>query len=114
MLLHDTTDVLMELAKIFNYCKCGLAANSTFAVFTVSWAVLRLFCFPYFIVRSTMFEVQEVLGFRPPFFWLFNVLFVALYCMHLYWFGLILRIVRISLRTGGAKDIREDDDDDDS
>jgi hypothetical protein len=62
------------------------------------------------IVRSAIFEQVEVLGFQPPYYHMFNGLLCLLVCLHLYWFGLILRIVRIHLLTGDARDVREDED----
>lgn len=111
MLLHDINDVLMETAKSLNYARFDLAATTIFASFVASWAGLRIYAFPAYIIRSTLLEVTHELGYRPPHYLLMNALLLALYAIHLYWFCLILRIAWIKLTTGQAKDIREDDDD---
>lgn len=110
MLLHDTNDVLMELAKSLNYCNLEKAATGVFAVFVVAWGVLRLFCFPYFIISSTLTEVINVLGYKPPYYYLLNILLSLLFVIHIYWYTLILRIAYIKVTTGKGHDIREDDD----
>jgi len=111
MLLHDVNDVLMEVAKSLNYCQLEAAATAVFAAFIACWAALRIFCFPFFILYSTIFEVQEVLGYKPPCYYVINGGFLILYCIHLYWFRLILHIAYIKITTGEGHDIREDEDD---
>jgi hypothetical protein len=61
------------------------------------------------IVRSTIFEQVEVLGFRPPYYFLFNGLLCWLLCLHVYWSWMIMRIVRLHLATGSPRDVREDE-----
>lgn len=112
MLLHDLNDVLMEIAKCFNYVKMETASTVLFAAFVASWAVLRIYIFPFHIIKSTLLEVTEILGYQPPQYKLLNALMVGLYCIHLYWFALILRIVWVKLTTGQTYDIREGDSDD--
>jgi len=110
MLLHDINDVLMETAKSLNYVKMEAAATSVFAAFVVSWAALRICAFPACIIRSTLVEVTQVLGYQPPHYKLMNGLLLGLYAIHLYWFALIMRIVWLKLSTGQTRDIREGED----
>ena len=110
MLLHDINDVIMELAKICSYTRRHLAANALFVLFIVTWVALRMVAFPAVIIRSTMWEVLEVLGFPPPCYRLINTLFCLLYCIHVYWFFLILRVAWRMRDTGKAEDVREQDE----
>ncbi|GAX83603.1 hypothetical protein CEUSTIGMA_g11028.t1 [Chlamydomonas eustigma] len=110
MLIHDINDVLMEVAKLCSYMKRETLAKVAFGLFVVCWMALRMVMFPTVIIRSTMFEVVEVLGYQPPMYWLINSLFVLLYCIHVYWFTLILRILWSVLVTGSGKDVREEED----
>ncbi|KAJ9530728.1 hypothetical protein QJQ45_014883 [Haematococcus lacustris] len=112
MLLHDINDVLMETAKSLNYLGLEAGATAVFALFVASWVVLRLLIFPACIIRSTFWEVWQLLGYRPPYHGMLNAMLVALFCIHIYWFGLILRIAYRKLTTGQGRDIREAADSD--
>ncbi len=54
MLLHDASDILMELAKMMQYLKAETAAFITFAAFMLSWVVLRLGLLPFVIIPSAL------------------------------------------------------------
>ena len=112
MLLHDVCDVLMELAKMFNYLKLEAVSTTFFLAFTGSWIGLRLYYFPFFIVNSTLFISPTILGFRFPFYWTLNVLLIGLCIMHVYWFSLILKILWMAVTKRAISDVREEDDDD--
>lgn len=107
MLLHDINDVLMETAKILNYANYETGSTLVFVAFMASWVALRLVLFPAYIINSTLFEVQDALGFKPPFHTLLNCLLVFMYMIHIYWFMLIMRVAYKKLTTGHLKDVRE-------
>lgn len=110
MLLHDTTDVIMEVAKNLNYADFELASTSVFVMFMVSWVALRLTAFPFVLIRSTMFDSTRVLGYTPPYHGVLNALLCVLCCFHVYWFGLILQVAINTVKQGKSKDIREQED----
>lgn len=112
MLLHDANDVLMEAAKLAKYSKKDNLSVCCFAAFTVAWLLLRLLFFPLLVIRSTLFELPKVIDLQLPVYYMFNALLCMLLALHCYWFSLILRIVWMTLTTGDAQDVREDDDDD--
>ncbi len=110
MLLHDTTDVIMEVAKNLNYAGFDLASTSVFVLFMLSWAALRLTAFPFVLIRSTLFDSTRVLGYTPPYHGVLNALLCVLCCFHVYWFGLIVRVAVNTVKQGKSKDIRELED----
>ncbi|GLC41179.1 hypothetical protein PLESTM_001163900 [Pleodorina starrii] len=110
MMLHDINDVIMEVAKCLNYAEQHAAANATFGLFVVAWAVLRLTAFPAVLIRSTLLDSVRVLGYTPPHHGLLNALLCVLYCFHVYWFGLILQVAYMALLKGRGEDIREKED----
>jgi hypothetical protein len=110
MMLHDVNDVLMEIAKCFNYADITSAANAVFVLFMISWAALRLTVFPMVLIRSTLFDSVRVLSYRPPCYVLLNCLLCVLVVFHVYWFGLIVKVAIGTLRQGKAEDIREKDE----
>lgn len=110
MVLHDANDVLMEAAKLAKYSKKEDLAVGLFASFTVAWLLLRLVCFPLLVIRSTLFELPKAIDLQTSMYYMFNGLLCMLLVLHWYWFSLILRVVWLTLTTGDAQDVREDDD----
>eukprot|EP00884_Botryococcus_braunii_P017445 jgi/Botrbrau1/4384/Bobra.105_2s0030.1 len=108
MVLHDPSDVFLEVAKLLNYIGAETPSIICFAGLIVSWLVLRLILLPFWVIRSTGWGVIRELGQIPPWGYLFNVLLSSLVVMHLYWFTLILKVAIQQLRSGKAEDIRED------
>ena len=53
--LHDASDVFMESAKIFKYSEKEFGASVCFALFALSWLLLRLIYFPFWIIRGTRY-----------------------------------------------------------
>lgn len=109
LLLHDFNDILLELAKLFNYAKWEAPSMAAFGAMMLSWVCLRLYLLPCHIVWSCLIEHQAILGHRIPYYYPLNALLLALVAMHIYWFGLIIKVA-IGAIKGDAKDVREDDD----
>ena len=51
--LHDASDVLLEAAKVFKYSERELAASVFFGFFAISWLLLRLIFFPFWVIRAS-------------------------------------------------------------
>ncbi|KAL5992809.1 hypothetical protein ACLOJK_013728 [Asimina triloba] len=51
--LHDASDVFMEAAKVFKYCENELGASLFFGLFALSWLVLRLIFFPFWVIFAS-------------------------------------------------------------
>lgn len=51
--LHDASDVFLEAAKVFKYSGNELGASALFGVFAVTWLMLRLVYFPFWVIRSS-------------------------------------------------------------
>ncbi|OEL19229.1 ASC1-like protein 1 [Dichanthelium oligosanthes] len=58
--IHDASDVFLEVGKMSKYSHCDWLANVSFLFFVVSWVLLRLTYFPFWILRSTRSR-QEML-----------------------------------------------------
>ena len=119
LLLHDSSDVLLESAKCFNYiskakdskwaCKF---CDSIFAAFAVVFLITRLILYPRFIIYSVFFEAPNHFGTNWAGFWVFSVLLVILQVLHIFWFYLIAKMLWTLLSTGVEKDERSDDEED--
>ncbi|KAE8672314.1 ASC1-like protein [Hibiscus syriacus] len=55
--LHDGSDVFLETAKMSKYSGVKWHASAGFVLFTLSWTILRMLLFPFWIIRSTSYEI---------------------------------------------------------
>lgn len=110
MILHFPSDILLDLAKLFNYADWEQTTTVLFVVFMASWVLTRLIYFPFWIVWSTSFEVEQVLGFKPHLYTLFNGLLLLLVVLHIYWFAIICNVALEKVLHGKpVEDARETD-----
>ncbi|XP_044222939.1 ceramide synthase 2-like [Thunnus albacares] len=110
MLLHDSSDILLESAKMFNYgTGWRKTCDTLFVVFAVVFLVTRLVIFPSKIIHTTLVLSMEVF---EPFagYYFFNVLLMVLQALHIFWAGLILRMVYKFLKGKLEKDERSDEE----
>ncbi|XP_069555212.1 ceramide synthase 2-like [Brachyistius frenatus] len=92
MLVHDSSDFLLESAKMFHYAVWTRTCDTLFVIFAVVFLVTRLVVFPGRVVHSTLVVSLE---FFQPFFgyYFFNALLLVLQALHIFWAYLILRMV---------------------
>ncbi|KAM4556815.1 ceramide synthase 2-like isoform 1-T1 [Fundulus diaphanus] len=112
MLLHDSSDILLESAKMFNYgAGWRKTCDSLFVVFAVVFLVTRLVIFPSRIIHTTLLLSMEVF---EPFagYYFFNVLLMVLQALHIFWAGLIIRMVCKFFKGKLEKDERSDEESD--
>ncbi|TSP09091.1 Ceramide synthase 2 [Bagarius yarrelli] len=110
ILIHDSSDFLLESAKMFNYAGWKKTCDSLFVVFAVVFLVTRLVVFPSKIIYTTLILSMEVF---QPFagYYFFNFLLLVLQFLHIFWAWLILRMIYKFLFLGKLdKDERSDDD----
>ncbi|KAA0715186.1 Ceramide synthase 2 [Triplophysa tibetana] len=112
MLVHDTSDVLLESAKMFNYAGWKSTCNSIFVFFALVFMVTRLVIFPFWLIHCTW--VSPLDHFEPFFgYYFFNVMLVVLLLLHVFWASLILRMVKKFLFGNLKGDERSDEEEDD-
>ncbi|ROL51519.1 Ceramide synthase 2 [Anabarilius grahami] len=108
MLVHDSSDFLLESAKMFNYAGWKKTCDSLFVIFAAVFLVTRLVVFPSKIIYTTLVLSMEVF---EPFmgYYFFNALLLVLQALHIYWAYLILRMIYKFLFLGKLdKDERSD------
>lgn len=117
LLIHDISDVFLESAKCFNYVSKvkGMKWASTvcdvlFAIFALSFFVLRLMIYPYWIFYKSYVDATEKFGQNWWGFHIYYWLLLCLQALHIFWFYLISRMIYRLLTTGIEKDERSDDD----
>lgn len=114
LLLHDASDYLLEACKIFNYTHWRRVCDTLFIIFSLVFFYTRLVLFPTQILYTTYYESIANSG---PFFgyYFFNGLLVALQLLHVFWSGLILRMIYSFTKKGQMeKDVRSDVEESDS
>ena len=110
MILHDVADPMMELAKLFNYAKYKRCADVAFLFFMVTFIYLRVYIFPRHIIYAAWrFRVL----FNLPTFKGTLLCFMCLWCLHIFWAVLIVKVFKNAIWEGDDKgDVREVDSDD--
>ncbi|KAG5181296.1 TLC domain-containing protein [Tribonema minus] len=123
ILLHDISDVPLELAKVVNYTKANPkhakwaspAADGIFGIFALTFLVSRLVLFPYYVIYNTLFVAEDAVEYtadgpppRPPCYWIFNAMLLILQALHIFWAFLILRMVYKVIVLQYLEDIRSD------
>uniref|UniRef100_A0A1A8MHH5 Ceramide synthase 4a n=1 Tax=Nothobranchius pienaari TaxID=704102 RepID=A0A1A8MHH5_9TELE len=91
MLVHDSSDFILESAKMLHYAVWTKTCDSLFIVFAVVFLVTRLVVFPSRIIHTTMVVSMD---FFQPFFgyYFFNALLLVLQALHVFWAYLIVRM----------------------
>nr|XP_061795522.1 ceramide synthase 2-like [Nerophis lumbriciformis] len=110
MLLHDSADILLEAAKMFNYGSgWRKVCDVLFVVFAAVFFLSRLVIFPSKIIHTTLVLSMETF---QPFvgYYFFNILLMVLQGLHVFWAALILRMVPKFLTGKMEKDERSDED----
>ncbi|CAN4088306.1 unnamed protein product [Withania somnifera] len=113
--IHDGSDVLMEIAKMSKYSGFQTIADIFFSLFAVAFTLLRIVCFPFWVIRSTCYEILFIVDTEKDWttktilYFVVNAMLICLLCLHLYWFKIILRMLREQILSRGhvADDARE-------
>lgn len=122
LLLHDMTDVPLDMLKMSNYLKMegvpGLFTTEILFVTTIAlWFYYRIYQYPMKLLYTTIWDSREatmpiadahdftqLFPHPGPQSWLlFNMLLTTLYCLHIYWGILLVRIL-IGVVTKGTHD----------
>ena len=120
LLLHDSSDVITDLLKMVNYMgldqKSGLYLTELLFVINLgTWIWLRLWLFPTHVISSVWTGSSRFWN-PPSGFDMFKfvtmylnwALLSVLFIMHIYWFGLFVRIAVRLLKNERATEVAED------
>nr|XP_016515306.1 PREDICTED: ASC1-like protein [Nicotiana tabacum] len=117
--LHDASDIFLEIGKMSKYSGAEALASFSFILFVLSWIVLRLTYFPFWVLWSTSYEVLQTLDKEkhkvdgPIYYYIFNSLLFCLMVLHIYWWVLIYRMLVKQIQARGqlSEDVRSDSED---
>lgn len=118
MLIHDLSDIFLEVAKVFNYTSkvkefkwwAKNLCDLFFVTFAIVFFVTRLMIYPRYILYSVIVEGVEQFGCEFGGCYVFIGLLSALQCLHIFWFYTIFVMLYRVVTTGIEKDERSDDD----
>jgi len=91
LVVHDFSDIFLELAKMFHYAKLNTACDIIFGIFVVAWCITRLGLFPTWILFSATIEAPQMVEMFPAYY-IFNGLLSVLLVLHVIWTYFILKI----------------------
>ncbi|XP_027126238.1 ASC1-like protein 1 [Coffea eugenioides] len=113
--LHEASDVFLETAKMSKYSGYDRLANTLFPIFALSWLIFRLILFPFWVLRSTSYEILYILdGINNTegtvLYYFFNSLLFCLLALHWYWGKLALKMAVEQIKSKGqvSDDVRSD------
>ena len=93
-------------------------AEVTFGVFVLVWIAMRVVYLPLYLMQSCLVDTIGFLAipyeiYPEPHYVFLNGLLVVLYCIHLYWTYLILKILwSVLVLKQEVDDVREDEEED--
>ncbi|XVF08862.1 hypothetical protein REPUB_Repub07fG0040700 [Reevesia pubescens] len=118
--LHEGSDVFLEIAKMSKYSGFEWLASLFFVLFVLSWTILRMIIFPFWVIWSTSYEVLLTLDKEKHkvdgsiCYYLFNTLLFCLLIVHTYWWVLMIRVILRQIHAGGqVDDVRSDSEGED-
>jgi hypothetical protein len=99
-MIHDISDVPVDLSKLANFMKWKITTIICFVSMVITWAITRLGILPFVLYRSTLFETHMMTQGANPvdveFFIMWRPFFFAVYggiiLLHVYWFNLFIKI----------------------
>ena len=136
MLVHDVVDIPLEAALLFKEMGLSMICDIAFVTFAVFWAIFRLGIFPFYLVWTCFFDIPvhspmkeghpragtytsmwdfvdhyPDVGIQMPYTLEFTALLFVLVALHIYWWIMIVRMIKRYIYDGHVKgDIREDAD----
>ncbi|XP_002512021.2 ceramide synthase 1 LOH3 [Ricinus communis] len=119
--LHDVCDGFLEIAKMSRYSGYEWISSIFFVLFVLSWTIFRIIYYPFWILRSTSYEVVLTLDMKkhmvdgPLNYYLFNTLLFCILVFNIYWWILMVRMVVEQIKARGkvSDDVRSDSEGED-
>ena len=113
--LHDLSDVPIDLSKLANFVKWKVTTIVCFVTMVLLWVVTRLTIFPFVICKSVWNESYEYMvlkgtldpALHDAYYLLFYTLLGLLVLLHVTWFCILLKIGWTLVSTGERHDYTE-------
>lgn len=107
LFLHGLTDVPLYFSKAVTDTPYNTLIALSYLTLVASYLVLRIVIYPLYMMHSAWVESKEEVPHDQLLGWEFlNFAMFALFTLHMYWFGLIVKIGLNFGRTGEARDLQ--------
>jgi ceramide synthetase len=107
LLLHHATDVFIHASKAFVDTPNKRIVASSYFGLVLTYAYLRVYVYPVSIMRSAWMESMEEASSEHIYGWgYFNFALCVLLLLHIYWFGLIVKIGLLFRSSGQTRDLQ--------
>ncbi|XP_061451301.1 ceramide synthase 3 isoform X2 [Rhineura floridana] len=114
MFIHDSADIWLEAAKMFNYAHWENTCSVLFVIFSIVFFITRMILLPFWIMRATIYYPVYYTQTVVLAYIIFNGQLLILQGLHLYWGYLVFRILKKFLFVKTVKDERSDEEEEDS
>ena len=113
-LVHDISDVPVDLSKLANFMKWKVTTVVCFVTLLVVWAITRLGILPFVIIKSAMLDshvlylegTMDIMYYKMCFS-VFLSLLIGITSLHVLWFAILFRIGFRLVRKGERHDLTE-------
>lgn len=114
-MVHDISDVPVDMSKLANFMKWKVATITSFFLLLVTWVVARLYILPFVIVKgvfdyaSRLHEVETLIDakYYMILFPVFKGLLLGITSLHVFWFMILVRILLRLVMKGERHDLSE-------
>jgi len=113
-MLHDISDIPVDMSKLANFMKRKLATTLCFALMVITWTVFRLGILPFVMLKSVVTESHLVcssgkipLDMYHMWYPLFFGMMVSIIALHVHWYIIIVKIGWYLLHKGEQHDLTE-------
>lgn len=114
LLLHDASDIGIDLVKMANYAGLGLDGDyrlpiteTVFVLALIVWSYLRLYVFPFHLLPSAYWESDGVCEGTWDGCLLMRMSLSILAVMHVWWTYLLVRVLFGGISKSAAKEVYE-------
>uniref|UniRef100_A0A8C5SC53 TLC domain-containing protein n=1 Tax=Laticauda laticaudata TaxID=8630 RepID=A0A8C5SC53_LATLA len=94
MIVHDSADIWLEAAKLFNYAHWDNTCSVLFVIFAVVFFITRLILFPCWILRASIYYPVFYTQTLVIAYFVYNGQLLILQGLHLYWAYLVFKILK--------------------
>ena len=113
-LIHDISDVPVDMSKLANFLKSTKTTIVCFATMVIVWAITRMTILPFVIAKSIWSETYLLYdgGHVDPrlykmYFGVFFPLVVGIILLHYFWFTMFIKIAYYLIAKGKVQDYTE-------
>ncbi len=113
-MVHDVSDIPVDLSKLANFMKWKISTIICFATMVIVWAMTRLGILPFVIFKGIIdhSELAYTTGsctkqFHDMYVLIFYGLLSAIIALHLVWFTMFIKMGYLLINKGEAHDLSE-------